>query len=56
LTTGKNIPKDFLIRDLRETAYISRKAREILAKITAGDDYVKTSSGYVTQNFAICGV
>lgn len=34
LMTEKEIPKDFLNRDLGDTQYISRKAREILLQVT----------------------
>ncbi len=34
LTTESEIPKDFLNRDLGDTQYISRKAREILMQVT----------------------
>ncbi len=48
LTAGKDIPNDFLNRDLRETQYISRKAREILKGICHD---VNASSGSVTDFF-----
>ena len=46
LMPSENIPEDFLNRDLRETAYISRKAKEILQSITANQ--IQVTSGAVT--------
>jgi len=46
LMSSKDIPNDFLNRDLRETAYISRKAKEILRSITAKQ--IQVTSGAVT--------
>lgn len=48
LTTADKIPSDFLERDLRQTQYISRKAREILMNVCRN---VYASSGSVTDFF-----
>ena len=46
LTTEENIPEDFLSRDLGTTAYISKKAVEILSKIC---NNVTVTSGTITS-------
>lgn len=48
LTSRQNIPTDFLNRDLRETQYISKKAKEILLQICY---HVNTTTGSVTDFF-----
>ncbi len=45
LMTGEQIPKDFLKRDLRDSQYIARKAREILLDMVR---HVNTTTGSVT--------
>lgn len=46
LTTGDDIPKDFIERQLRETQYIARKAKEILEQICYN---VWSTSGQITE-------
>jgi CRISPR-associated endonuclease Csn1 len=46
LISGKDIPEDFIERNLRETQYVSKKAREILQQISKN---VWATSGSVTQ-------
>lgn len=46
LTSEKNIPKDFIERQLRETQYIARKAKEILEQVCY---QVWSTSGSVTE-------
>lgn len=46
LISGKDIPQDFIERNLRETQYVSKKAREILQQISKN---VWVTSGSVTQ-------
>lgn len=46
LMSGDKIPVDFIARQLRETQYIARKAREILYQCC---HYVHTTSGKVTE-------
>lgn len=46
LTTQKDIPEDFIQRDLRDTQYISRKALEMLEKIVKS---VVATSGSITK-------
>ena len=48
LTAGNEIPSDFLERDLRQSQYISKKAREILMTVCRD---VTASSGSVTDFF-----
>lgn len=46
LMTDEQIPKDFLNRDLRDSQYIARKAREILLNMVK---FVNTTTGAVTS-------
>ena len=46
LTTEADIPQDFIERQLRETQYISRKAKDILTRICRN---VSTPSGSITD-------
>ncbi len=46
LTSEKDIPKDFIERQLRETQYIARKAKEILEQICYS---VWSTSGQITE-------
>lgn len=46
LMSGKDIPLDFINRDLRDSQYIARKAREILEDIVK---YVVTTTGSITD-------
>lgn len=46
LMPADKIPQDFISRQLRETQYISRKARELLMKVCR---YVHATSGSVTE-------
>ena len=46
LMTNEQIPKDFINRDLRDTQYIARKAREILEDIVR---YVVPTTGSITN-------
>ena len=46
LTPGDEIPKDFINRDLRDSQYIARKAREILEEIVK---FVVTTTGSITD-------
>lgn len=46
LTPGKDIPKDFIDRQLRESQYIARKARELLSMVCR---QVTATSGTVTD-------
>jgi CRISPR-associated endonuclease Csn1 len=46
LTAGDKIPQDFIERQLRETQYISKKAKEVLSQICHN---VFTTSGSVTE-------
>ena len=46
LMTLKDIPNDFIERDLRETQYIARKAREILEEVVTT---VLTTTGTITD-------
>lgn len=48
MTPAKEIPQDFIERELRQTQYISRKAMEILRRICRN---VYASSGMVTDFF-----
>lgn len=48
LTSAKDIPQDFIERDLQQTRYISRKAMEILRTVARS---VYASSGKVTDFF-----
>lgn len=45
LTTKSNIPEDFLQRDLRDSQYIAKKAREMLNEVVK---YVVSTSGTIT--------
>lgn len=46
LMQGKDIPNDFIERDLRNTQYIARKAREILESLVP---YVTSTTGQITD-------
>ncbi len=46
LMRGEDIPKDFIVRDLRNTQYIARKAREILEQIVP---HVVSTTGKITD-------
>lgn len=46
LTSGKDIPTDFIARQLRESQYIARKARELLSMVCR---QVTATSGVVTD-------
>ena len=46
LMKEENIPSDFLERDLRDSQYIARKAREILEELVP---FVVTTTGAVTS-------
>lgn len=46
LTPGKDIPKDFIDRQLRESQYIARKARELLSMVCR---QITATSGTVTD-------
>ena len=46
LMTGEDIPKDFIERDLRDSQYIARKAREILEDIVR---VVNSTTGTITD-------